>query len=67
MMKEYESEGLMAQLHKRFADEQVRAIFRNYQDGQLRREEAQELLEISKSQFFYITERIPSQSIDHDH
>jgi hypothetical protein len=44
----------MAQLHKRFADEQVRAIFRNYNDGQMGREEAQELLEISKSQFFVL-------------
>ena len=44
----------MAQLHKRFSDEQVRAIFRNYNDGQMRREEAQELLEISKSQFFVL-------------
>jgi hypothetical protein len=44
----------MAQLHKRFTDDQVRAVFRNYDNGQMRREDAQELLEISKSQFFVL-------------
>lgn len=42
----------MAQLHKRFTNDQVRAIFRNYNEGQMRREDAQELLGLSKSRFF---------------
>jgi len=42
----------MAQLHKKFSDEQVKAILKNYLDGLMTREHAQELLGISKSRFF---------------
>ncbi len=53
MMKE-KKEGIMAQLHKRFTDDQVKAILRNYSEGQMCREEAQEILGISKSRFFFL-------------
>lgn len=42
----------MAQLHKKFSDEQVKAILKNYLDGLMTREHAQDLLGISKSRFF---------------
>ena len=42
----------MAQLHKRFSDEQVRLVFKKYQDGQLSRESIQDSLRIGKSRFF---------------
>ena len=44
----------MSQLHKKFSDEQVRAILRNYQEGQMTGQHAQELLGIGKSRFFMI-------------
>lgn len=44
----------MAQLHKKFNDEQVRAILRNYISGQMDREKAQEILGIGKSRFFIL-------------
>jgi len=47
----------MAQLHKRFSEEQVKAILRNYCQGQMSRMAAQELLEIGKSRFFIILEK----------
>jgi hypothetical protein len=49
---EIESEEIMAQLHKKFSDEQIRLVFKKYQDGQLSRESIQELLGIGKSRFF---------------
>ncbi len=39
----------MAQLHKKFNDDQIKAILRNYIDGQMTREHAQGLLGLSKS------------------
>lgn len=50
----------MAQLHKRFSEEQVKAILRNYCQGQMSRMAAQELLEIGKSRFFIILEKYRS-------
>lgn len=44
----------MPQLHKKFSDEQVKAILKNYLDGQMTREHAQDLLGISKSRFFTV-------------
>ena len=44
----------MPQLHKKFSDEQVKAILKNYLDGQMTREHAQDLLGISKSRFFAV-------------
>ncbi len=44
----------MPQLHKKFSDEQVKAILKNYLDGQMTREHAQDLLGISKSRFFRV-------------
>jgi hypothetical protein len=44
----------MSQLHKKFSDEQVRAILRNYQAGQMTGQHAQELLGIGKSRFFML-------------
>jgi len=42
----------MDQIHKRFTDEQVRLLMQSYDQGQLRREEVQELLGIGRSRFF---------------
>ena len=42
----------MAQLHKRFSDEQVRILFHGYCQGLLTRAAVQEMLVISKSSFF---------------
>ncbi len=44
----------MVQLHKRFADEQVKALFTNYSQGLMSRREMQELLDIGKSRFFVL-------------
>ena len=43
----------MSQLHKTFGYEQVKAILRNYQAGQMSRIHAQELLDIGKSLFLH--------------
>jgi uncharacterized protein YejL (UPF0352 family) len=50
--REGKNEVTMAQLHKKFSDEQVKAILKNYLDGLMTREHAQDLLGISKSRFF---------------
>ena len=42
----------MDQLHKRFADEQVKLLLQRYGQGLLARSEVQEILSISKSWFF---------------
>ena len=42
----------MDQLHKRFTDEQIRALFQLYCQGVLTRAEAQEVLELGKTRFF---------------
>jgi hypothetical protein len=47
----------MSQLHKKFGDEQVKAILRNYQEGQMTRQHAQELLGIGKSRFFVLLQQ----------
>ncbi|OGO64534.1 MAG: hypothetical protein A2029_15900 [Chloroflexi bacterium RBG_19FT_COMBO_47_9] len=47
----------MSQLHKKFGNEQAKAILRNYQEGQMTREHAQELLEIGKSRFFTLLQQ----------
>ena len=39
----------MSQIHRRFADEQVRVLFQGYCEGQLARGNVQELLGIGKS------------------
>jgi hypothetical protein len=52
--REEKNEVIMPQLHKKFSDEQVKAILKNYLDGQMDREHAQDLLGISKSRFFAV-------------
>ena len=47
----------MSQLHKKFGDEQVKAILRNHQEGQMTRQHAQELLWIGKSRFFVLLQQ----------
>jgi transposase len=47
----------MSQLHKKFSDEQVKAILRNYQERQMTREHAQELLGVGKSHFFTLLQQ----------
>jgi transposase len=47
----------MSQLHKKFSDEQVKAIMHNYQEGQMTREHAQELLGVGKSRFFTLLQQ----------
>lgn len=42
----------MAQLHKKFSDEQIKLIFKKYEERQLTRESIQEILGIGKSRFF---------------
>jgi hypothetical protein len=42
----------MAQLHKRFTDEQLRVLFRGYCQGQFSRADLQEMLDIGKTRFF---------------
>jgi transposase len=54
------NEENMSQLHKKFGNEQVKAILRNYQAGQMSREHAQELLEIGKSRFFTLLQQYRS-------
>ncbi|MCJ7519048.1 MAG: hypothetical protein MUO42_05170 [Anaerolineaceae bacterium] len=44
----------MAQLHKKFSGEQIKAIFRNYCSGHISRAAVEELLEIGKSRFFVL-------------
>lgn len=47
----------MAQLHKKFSDEQVRLVLKKYQDGQLTRESIQDSLGIGKSRFFTLLKK----------
>jgi len=47
-------EGIMAQLHKRFSDEQVAFLFQAYALGLMSREEVQEALAISRARFFVL-------------
>ncbi len=42
----------MAQLHKRFSDEQIRVLFQGYYQGQFSRVDLQEMLDIGKTRFF---------------
>lgn len=44
----------MAQLHKRFSDEQVVFLFQAYEQGLITREEVQDTLEIRGSRFFVL-------------
>jgi hypothetical protein len=44
----------MGQVHKRFTDEQIRLLMQSYDQGQLKREELQELLGIGRSRFFVL-------------
>jgi hypothetical protein len=53
----------MSQLHKKFGDEQVKAILRNYQEGQMTRQHAQELLGIGKSRFFILLQQYRTNPI----
>jgi len=43
----------MAQIHKRFTDEQVRGLFERYVRKEVARKYLQEMLGISKSRFFH--------------
>jgi len=42
----------MSQLHKRFANDQVKMLLENYQKGTIVRAEVQEILQINKTRFF---------------
>ena len=42
----------MTQVHKRFADDQLRNLFRAYEDGQIDRAQIEEVLAIGKTRFF---------------
>ncbi|WP_457643238.1 hypothetical protein [Persephonella sp.] len=42
----------MAQIHKNFSDEQVKALFEKYERGEIERRYIQEILGIKKSRFF---------------
>jgi len=42
----------MGQIHKRFSDEQVKALFEKYERGEIERKYVQEILGIKKSRFF---------------
>jgi len=44
----------MAQLHKRFSDEQVVFLFQAYEQGFITREEVQDTLDIGRSRFFVL-------------
>lgn len=54
----------MAQLHTKFTTEQVKAILRNYLEGQMTREHAQELLGIGKSWFFTLLRQYRANPTD---
>lgn len=47
----------MAQLHKRFSDEQLKDIMRRYLNGELKREYIQEMLQIKKRRFFKLLKK----------
>ena len=42
----------MTQVHKRFTDDQLRSLFRAYEDGQIDRAQIEEVLGIEKTRFF---------------
>ena len=42
----------MTQLHKRFTDEQIRLLFKRYCEGQMSRNEIEEIIGLSKTRFF---------------
>ena len=44
----------MAQLHKRFTDEQIKLLFQSYCQGQVSRADLQEMIGIGKSHFFVL-------------
>ena len=44
----------MGQIHKRFTDEQVRMLFQSYDQGQISRDDVQEILSIGRSRFFVL-------------
>lgn len=52
----------MAQLHKRFSDEQLRVLFRGYCQGQFSRADLQEMLDIGKG--FHLTIEKESSMMD---
>ena len=52
----------MAQLHKRFSDEQIIFLFQAYEQGLMTREEIQDTLEISRSRFFVLWKEYLVQS-----
>jgi hypothetical protein len=47
----------MAQIHKRFSDEQVRDLFKRYVRREVERKYLQEILGVSKSRFFILLEK----------
>lgn len=42
----------MAQLHKRFTDQQVKELMQRYSKKELKREHIQQMLQIKRRQFF---------------
>lgn len=42
----------MAQLHKKFTNEQVKDLMKRYLNGEIKREHVQTVLDIGKSRFF---------------
>jgi hypothetical protein len=55
----------MAQLHKRFSDEQLRVLFRGYCQGQFSRADLQEMLDIGKTRFFALLSEYRRDRRDH--
>ena len=44
----------MIQLHRRFSDDQVRNLFRTYEEGFMERSQVEEILGINKTRFFVL-------------
>jgi hypothetical protein len=47
----------MTQVHRRFSDEQVRNLFRSYEEGVMGRSQVEGVLGISKTRFFALLKR----------
>jgi hypothetical protein len=47
----------MSQLHKRFTDEQIKALLEGYCQGKMKRTEVEEMLEIGKTRFFALLKK----------
>ena len=52
----------MDQLHRRFSAEQVRLLYKRYNEGQMTRSEVLEILGIGKTRFFALLRELPQRS-----